>query len=155
MAQLREGEFAPDFDLPSDDGRSISLASLKGKPVVLYFYPKADTSGCTKEAQDFNSLLVDFRKLNCAVLGVSADPVNALAKFKSKYGLAFPLVGDESHTTLEDYGVWVQKSMYGRSYVGVERSTFLLDRAGRIVKLWRKVKVDGHAKEVLAAASKA
>ena len=155
MAQLGEGEFAPDFDLPSDDGKTIGLASLKGKPVVLYFYPKADTSGCTKEAQEFNRLLRDFRKLDCEILGVSPDPVKALAKFKSKYGLAFPLLGDESHTTLKAYGVWIQKTMYGRSFLGVERSTFLIDEVGRITKLWRRVKVDGHVEEVLAAASRA
>ncbi|MBV9750950.1 MAG: peroxiredoxin [Hyphomicrobiales bacterium] len=154
MAQLEEGDLAPDFDLPSDEGTAISLAGLKGKPIVLYFYPKADTSGCTKEAQEFNSLLRDFSRLDCTILGVSPDPVKALARFKAKYGLAFPLLGDESHDTLNAYGVWTQKSMYGRSYMGVERSTFLIDKRGRVAKLWRKVKVEGHAKDVLGAAGK-
>jgi peroxiredoxin Q/BCP len=155
MAQLKEGDSAPDFALPSDEGKTLSLASLKGKPLVLYFYPKADTSGCTKEAKEFNILLNNFRKLDCAILAVSPDPVKALARFKAKYGLAFPLLGDESHATLESYGVWTQKSMYGRSYMGVERSTFLIGKDGRIARIWRKVKVDGHAQEVLAAAQTA
>jgi peroxiredoxin Q/BCP len=152
MAQIGEGETAPDFTLPSDDGKEIGLASFKGKKLVLYFYPKADTSGCTKEANEFNALLGNFGKAGAAVVGVSPDPVKALAKFKTKYGLAFPLVGDESHSMLEAYGVWAQKSMYGRSYMGVERSTFLIGKDGRVAKLWRKVKVDGHAQEVLEAA---
>ena len=154
MAQLEEGDLAPDFDLPSDEGTAISLAGLKGKPIVLYFYPKADTSGCTKEAQEFNGLLQDFSRLDCTILGVSPDSVKALARFKAKYGLTFPLLGDESHDTLNAYGVWTQKSMYGRSYMGVERSTFLIDKRGRVAKLWRKVKVEGHAKDVLGAAGK-
>jgi thioredoxin-dependent peroxiredoxin len=152
MAQLKEGDSAPDFALPSDEGKTLSLASLEGKPLVLYFYPKADTSGCTRQANEFNALFNDFRKLDYAILAVSPDPVKALARFKAKYGLAFPLLGDESHATLESYGVWTQKSMYGRSYMGVERSTFLIGKDGRIARVWRKVKVDGHAQEVLAAA---
>lgn len=152
MAQLGEGDIAPDFKLPSDDGKELGLASFKGKPLVLYFYPKADTSGCTKQANEFNALLKDFRAAGVAVIAVSPDPVKALGKFKTKYGLAFPLLGDESHAMLEAYGVWSQKSMYGRSYMGVERSTFLIGKDGRIAKSWRKVKVEGHAPEVLAAA---
>jgi peroxiredoxin Q/BCP len=152
MAQLGEGDTAPDFVLPNDDGKEIGLASFKGKKLVLYFYPKADTSGCTKEANDFNALMAEFGSAGTAVVAVSPDPVKALAKFKTKYGLAFPLVGDEPHSMLEAYGVWTEKSLYGRRYMGVERSTFLIDKKGRIAKAWRKVKVDGHAKEVLAAA---
>jgi thioredoxin-dependent peroxiredoxin len=152
MAQLGEGEMAPDFKLPSEEGKEVGLASFKGKKLVLYFYPKADTSECTKEANEFNALLAEFRAAGVTLLAVSPDPVEALAKFKTKYGLAFPLLGDESHAMLETYGVWTQKSMYGRSYMGVERSTFLIGKDGRIAKLWRKVKVDGHAQEVLAAA---
>jgi thioredoxin-dependent peroxiredoxin len=152
MAQLGEGGTAPDFSLPGDDGREIGLAGFKGRKLVLYFYPKADTSGCTKEANEFNDLLTDFDKAGVSVLGVSPDPVKALHKFKTKYGLRFPLIGDESHAMLEAYGVWAQKSMYGRSYMGVERSTFLIGKDGRVAKAWRKVKVEGHAKEVLEAA---
>jgi len=152
MAQLGEGDIAPDFALPGDDGKEAGLASFKGKKLILYFYPKADTSGCTKEANEFNALLPEFRTAGVAVVGVSPDPVKALAKFKVKYGLAFPLLGDEGHSMLEAYGVWTRKSMYGRSYMGVERSTFLIGKDGRVAKSWRKVKVDGHAKEVLAAA---
>jgi peroxiredoxin Q/BCP len=152
MAQPGEGNMAPDFTLPNEDGMETGLAGFKGKKLVLYFYPKADTSGCTKEANDFNSLLPEFTSAGTAVVAVSPDPVKALAKFKTKYGLAFPLLGDQSHAMLEAYGVWAQKSMYGRSYMGVERSTFLVGKDGRIAKVWRKVKVDGHAKEVLEAA---
>jgi peroxiredoxin Q/BCP len=142
MAQLGEGDAAPDFKLPGDDGGEIALASFKGEKLVLYFYPKADTSGCTKEANEFNDLLKDFGKAGVCVLAVSPDPVKALHKFKTKYGLGFKLVGDESHAMLEAYGVWAQKSM----------STFLIGKDGRIAKAWRKVKVEGHASEVLDAA---
>jgi thioredoxin-dependent peroxiredoxin len=152
MAQLGEGDVAPKFELPSDEGRKTGLAEFKGKKLVLYFYPKADTTGCTREANDFNALLPEFAAAGTAVLGVSPDPVKALAKFKSKYGLAFPLVGDEAHAMLQAYGVWAEKSMYGRNFMGVERTTFLIGKDGRIAKAWRKVRVDGHAEEVLAAA---
>ena len=152
MAQLKEGEVAPAFALPTDVGGTFSSATLKGKKAVLYFYPKADTPGCTKEAQEFNDLLDDFGKLDCVVLAISPDPMNALARFKAKHGLAFPLLGDERHEMLAAYGVWTEKSMYGRRFMGVERSTFLIGRDGRLARIWRKVKVDGHAREVLAAA---
>jgi peroxiredoxin Q/BCP len=151
MAQLAEGMIAPNFSLPSDSGKPLTLASFKGHPVVLYFYPKADTSGCTIEANEFNALLKDFEAVGAKVVGASPDPVKALAKFKAKYGLHFPLVGDESHGMLEAYGVWAEKSMYGRKYMGVERSTFLIGANGRIAKIWRKVSAKGHAAEVLAA----
>jgi peroxiredoxin Q/BCP len=150
--QLGEGDMAPQFELPSDDARKTRLADFKGKKLVLYFYPKADTSGCTREANDFNALLPDFQAAGTTVLGVSPDPVKALAKFKEKYGLAFPLAGDEGHAMLEAYGVWTQKSMYGRSFMGVERTTFLIDEDGCVARLWRKVRVEGHASEVLEAA---
>jgi len=118
---------------------------------VLYFYPKADTSGCTRQAQDFSALKQAFAASGAAAVGVSADPSAAHDKFKAKYGLDLTLASDESRKTLEDYGVWAQKSMYGRSYMGIERTTFLIDKAGRIARIWHKVKVPGHAEEVLAA----
>jgi peroxiredoxin Q/BCP len=145
------GTAAPDFTLARDDGSNVSLTDFAGRALVLYFYPKADTPGCTKEAMAFNALRADFDKAGAAILGVSADPVKAQARFKGKYGLAFPLASDETHAMLEAYGVWVEKSMYGKSYMGIERSTFLIDKDGRIAKVWSKVKVDGHAEEVLAA----
>lgn len=149
---LSEGKVAPDFDLPGTGGGRISLNALKGHKVVLYFYPKDDTSGCTLEAQDFNSLLPEFDRAGVKVIGISPDPIKSHDKFCDKYGLAFPLASDEDKSTLGAYGVWVEKSMYGRKYMGVERTTVLVDREGRIAKLWPKVKVAGHAGEVLAAA---
>jgi peroxiredoxin Q/BCP len=119
---------------------------------VLYFYPKADTPGCTKEAISFNALRKAFEEAGTVILGVSADPVNAQDKFRDKYSLAFPLVSDETHRMLEAYGVWGEKSMYGKTFMGVERLTYLIDRQGRIAKVWPKVKVDGHAEEVLESA---
>lgn len=151
LSMPAEGDAAPGFTLAADGGGRVSLDDFRGKALVLYFYPKADTSGCTKQAQGFSALSRDFAKAGTAVVGVSADPVRALDKFKAKYGLDLALAADESHKTLEDYGVWAEKSMYGRSYMGIERTTFLIDKAGRIAKVWRKVKVPGHAEEVLAA----
>jgi peroxiredoxin Q/BCP len=147
-----EGSAAPPFTLPGDGGRQVSLNDFRGRKLVLYFYPKADTSGCTKEAQDFSALRTEFDKAGAAVVGVSADPSSAHDKFKAKYGLDLALASDEARKTLEDYGVWTEKSMYGRSYMGIERTTFLIDGEGRIARVWRKVKVPGHAEEVLAAA---
>lgn len=147
-----EGGSAPDFKLPVDGGGELSLASLRGHKVVLYFYPKDDTSGCTQEAIDFNGLRKDFEKAGARVVGVSPDPVKSHDKFKAKHELSFPLVSDESKAMLEAYGVWVEKSMYGRKYMGVERTTVLIDASGKISKIWRKVKVPGHAKAVLEAA---
>lgn len=155
MPALQPGDMAPDFTLPGDGGAQIRLSDLRGGKVVLYFYPKADTSGCTKEAMAFNALRGAFAQAGAVVVGVSPDPTKALDKFKAKYELGFALAGDESHDMLEAYGVWVQKSMYGKSYMGVERTTFLIDAQGRIAKVWPKVKVDGHAEEVLAAAQAA
>ena len=149
---LSEGDAAPDFDLPASGASRISLAALKGHKVVLYFYPKDDTSGCTLEAQGFNALLPDFAKADARIVGMSPDPVKSHDKFCGKYGLAFPLASDEDKGTLEAYGVWLEKSMYGRKYMGVERTTMLVDRQGRIARIWPKVKVPGHAEEVLEAA---
>ena len=148
---LKEGDQAPDFELPASLGRTVSAAALKGRPYVLYFYPKADTSGCTKEACAFQEALPQLGGLGLEVIGVSRDPVRALDKFAAKYGLAFPLASDESGALTQAYGVWVEKSMYGRQYMGIERSTFLVGEDGRIRRAWPKVKVEGHAAEVLAA----
>jgi peroxiredoxin Q/BCP len=147
-----EGDRAPSFNLPCDGGTKLSLSSLKGQKVVLYFYPKDNTSGCTKEAIDFNALKAKFAKVETAVIGVSPDSVDSHDKFKKKFKLGFPLISDEDKTMLSAYGVWVEKSMYGRKYMGVERTTFLIDRKGKIARVWNKVKVPGHAEEVLEAA---
>ncbi len=149
---LQDGDKAPDFALPADGGETLKLSALKGKPAVLYFYPKDDTSGCTLEAKDFTRLAPDFKKAGVEVIGVSPDSVESHAKFRKKYDLAVRLAADVDKAVANAYGVWVEKSMYGRKYMGVERSTFLIDKAGRIARSWRKVKVPGHAEEVLAAA---
>jgi peroxiredoxin Q/BCP len=149
---LDSGSKAPSFTLPRDGGGEISLADFAGQNLVLYFYPKADTPGCTREAQAFSKLRTAFQRAGTAVLGVSADPVKAQDKFKAKYDLSIPLASDETHKMLTAYGVWGEKSMYGRTYMGVMRATFLIDKKGRIAKVWPKVSVDGHAEEVLAAA---
>jgi peroxiredoxin Q/BCP len=145
------GDKAPDFTMATDGGGKVSLKALRGKPVVLYFYPKDDTSGCTAEACAFRDTLPDFSKLEATVIGVSRDPVKSHEKFKEKYGLPFPLASDEDGKVTDAYGVWVEKSMYGRNYMGIERSTFLIDKSGVIRNIWRKVKVPGHAGEVLQA----
>lgn len=150
--KLNPGDKAPDFTLPTDGGGKISLKSLKGKNVVLYFYPKDDTSGCTKEAIDFNGLKAKFAKAETEIIGVSPDSAASHDKFKTKHKLSFTLGSDESKDMLEAYGVWVEKSMYGRKYMGVERTTFLIDGKGKIREIWRKVKVPGHAEAVLEAA---
>jgi peroxiredoxin Q/BCP len=147
------GDKAPDFTLPSDGGGKVSLKALKGKAVVLYFYPKDDTSGCTAESCAFRDALPNFSKLKAAIVGISRDSVASHDKFKAKYGLTFPLAADEDGTVCEAYGTWVEKSMYGRKYMGIERSTFLIDAKGMVRNIWRKVKVPGHAEEVLEAAS--
>jgi len=149
---LRPGDAAPSFSLPATGGREISLSDLEGRKVVLYFYPKDDTSGCTREAQDFNALREAFAACDTEVIGVSADGLSSHDKFKTKYGLDLTLASDEAKGALEAYGVWVEKSMYGRKYMGVERSTVLIDRDGRIARVWPKVKMPGHAQEVLEAA---
>jgi peroxiredoxin Q/BCP len=151
-ATCEAGDAAPPFDLQIDAEKRVSLNNFRGKKLVLYFYPKDDTSGCTAEAIAFNALRNDFEKAGTAILGVSPDSVKSHAKFKAKHGLDLDLAADEGKAMLEAYGVWVEKSMYGRKYMGVERSTFLVGPDGRIAKIWRKVKVPGHAEEVLAAA---
>ena len=147
---LKLGSKAPDFKLPTDGGAVLKLSDLKGQQVVLYFYPKDDTSGCTKEAIEFNGLKKDFEKAGAVIIGMSPDSVKSHDKFKAKYELGFTLASDEEKTALEAYGVWVEKSMYGRKYMGVERTTVLVGADGKIKQVWPKVKVDGHAKEVLA-----
>lgn len=151
-ASPTEGSKAPDFSLPGDSGGSISLASQKGRKVVLFFYPKADTPGCTQESMDFSRLRTKFERAGTAVIGISADTVAAQGKFKAKHGLSVPLAADPDREMIERYGVWVEKNMYGKKFMGVERATFLIDEEGTIRKIWRKVKVEGHAEEVLAAA---
>lgn len=146
------GAPAPDFSLTADDGSTLTLSNYVGKKVVLYFYPKAGTEGCTLEAHDFNSLLDEFTAANTVVIGISADPEKKLARFRAKQGLAFALAGDETHDVLSAYGVWTEKSMYGRSFMGIVRTTLLIGTDGRIARIWDKVKVAGHAAEVLQAA---
>ncbi|MGF7157670.1 peroxiredoxin [Bartonella heixiaziensis] len=153
MIQQMKGYPAPDFDLPRDGGGRLRLSDFLGKPIVLYFYPKDDTSGCTSEAIDFTRLKTKFEEIEVVVIGVSPDNVNKHDKFKMKNELDIILVSDEEKTTLQAYGVWVEKSMYGRKYMGVERSTFLIDSTGTIAEEWRKVSVSGHAENVLAAAT--
>ena len=150
MSNIEPGEPAPDFELAGPDG-TLKLADFAGKPVVLYFYPKDDTTGCTKEAQEFSALAADFAKAGVAVIGASKDSVKSHAKFTAKYDLKLPLGSDPEGTVIEAYGSWVEKSMYGRSYMGIDRSTFLIDGAGNFVRIWRKVKVAGHAAEVFKA----
>ena len=147
---ISEGDRAPDFDVTTSDGRTVNL-SQPGKPLVLYFYPKDDTSGCTREAQDFTSLAPEFAKAGALVVGVSRDPMRRHEKFIDKYELKVPLASDEDGRISDAFGTWVQKSMYGRKYMGMERSTFLIGPDGKLLKEWRKVKVPGHAEEVLAA----
>jgi peroxiredoxin Q/BCP len=151
-ADLKAGDPAPDFDLPTDGAGRALLSALKGKKVVLYFYPKDDTSGCTSEAKAFTEAGGALAEAGAVVIGVSKDPVLSHEKFKAKYDLNFPLAADVDGKTVEAYGVWVEKSMYGRKYMGIDRSTFLIDPHGKIARVWRKVKVPGHVAEVLAAA---
>lgn len=146
------GTTAPAFQLAADGGGTISLADFRGRKLVLYFYPKADTPGCTQESIDFNRLRSEFEKAETAILGVSADPVKAQDKFKAKYDLAFPLGSDPNHEMLEAYGVWAEKSMYGRTFMGFVRTTYLIGEDGRVAEVWANVKVPGHAEVVLAAA---
>jgi peroxiredoxin Q/BCP len=151
MAELSVGTQAPDFTLPRNGGGSVSLSQFEGKSVVLFFYPKDDTTGCTAESIAFTKLEPDFKAADTVVIGMSPDSVKSHDKFVKKHDLSVMLVSDEEKTTLEAYGVWKEKSMYGKKYMGVERTTFLLDAEGRIEKIWPKVKVDGHADEVLKA----
>jgi peroxiredoxin Q/BCP len=149
---IEVGDKAPDFTLAADGGGKVSLKALEGKKVVLYFYPKDDTPGCTAEACAFRDQLPDFSKVKAAVVGISRDSVASHDKFKKKFKLPFPLASDEEGKVSEAYGTWVEKSMYGRKYMGIERTTFLIDGNGVIRNIWRKVKVDGHAEDVLKAA---
>jgi len=151
-AALASGKKAPAFTLPADGGGKISLTDFAGKNLVLYFYPKADTPGCTREAQAFSKLRLAFQRAGTAVLGVSADPVAKQDKFKAKYDLTIPLASDETHKMLTAYGAWGEKTLYGRKFMGVIRMTYLIDKSGKIAKVWPKVSVDGHAEEVLEAA---
>ena len=152
MSTLKPGDQAPDFTLQTDGGATLSLKQLRGKAVILYFYPKDDTSGCTTEACGFRDALPDFSKATATVVGVSRDSAASHDKFKRKHGLTFALAADVEGTVCEAYGTWVEKSMYGRKYMGIERATFLIDGKGAIRQIWRKVKVPGHVAEVLAAA---
>jgi thioredoxin-dependent peroxiredoxin len=151
-SQLEAGSPAPDFTLPRDGGGQVSLDDFRGRKLVLYFYPRADTPGCTKEAVAFSQVAPEFAKANTAILGVSADAVKALDAFKRKYDLSIALAADEQHNVLEAYGVWGEKSMYGKTFMGISRVTFLIDANGRIARIWPRVKVEGHADEVLTAA---
>jgi peroxiredoxin Q/BCP len=146
---LKPGDKAPDFTLKSDEGKEINLKDLRGKKVILYFYPKDDTSGCTKEACDFRDNIKTFEKKNSAVIGISKDSVKSHQKFKNKYDLPFTLLSDETLDVLKKYDVWKEKSMYGRKYMGIERTTFVIDETGKIEKIYPKVKVDGHIREIL------
>jgi len=142
---------APDFTLPADDGNKITLSALAPAPVVLFFYPRDNTSGCTKEAVAFSHLKPEFNALGGQVFGISKDSLASHAKFRTKQDLSIPLLSDETDNVCEDYGVWQEKKMYGKTFFGIVRSTFLIDSAGQIVREWRKVKVDGHAEDVLTA----
>ncbi|CAO3417682.1 thioredoxin-dependent thiol peroxidase [Azospirillum argentinense] len=150
-APIEAGTPAPDFTMPTDGGGSVTLSALRGKPVILYFYPKDDTSGCTSEACGFRDQLPDFSGLDAVIIGVSKDSVASHDKFKAKYELPFTLASDKETGVAEAYGVWVEKSMYGRKYMGLERATFLIDKDGIVRNVWRKVKVTGHVAAVLKA----
>lgn len=148
---VEEGSKAPDFTAPTDGGGKLKLSELKGKAVILYFYPKDDTTGCTKEACGFRDSLPDFSKAKATVIGVSKDSVERHDKFKAKYDLPFTLVSDTDGKICEKYGTWIQKSLYGRKYMGIDRATFLIDKTGTVRNIWRKVKVPGHVEAVLEA----
>jgi peroxiredoxin Q/BCP len=150
MPDITEGSKAPAFDMATADGGRVSLDALKGRKVVIYFYPKADTPGCTTEGQDFSARIAEFEQAGATVIGVSRDPVKKLERFRAKYELKVVLASDEPEDVTEAFGVWVEKKLYGREYMGVERATFLIDGAGVVRRVWRKVSVKGHADEVLA-----
>ena len=149
---LEEGETAPDFRMPATGGRTVSLDGYEGKPFILYFYPKVDTPGCTKEACAFQEAMPHLEAIGLDVIGVSPDKIKPIEKFAAKYGLTFPLASDENHAVAERYATWVEKSMYGRKYMGIERSTFLIGSDGKVLKAWRKVSVIGHSDAVMQAA---
>jgi thioredoxin-dependent peroxiredoxin len=152
MAELNPGDMAPDVTLTTPEGGTLALAQLRGRPLVFYFYPKDDTSGCTREAQDFSHLKAAFDSAGVDILGVSKDPPAKHVKFAAKHGLTISLASDEDGSVCEAFGTWIEKSLYGRKYMGIDRATFLIDKDGRVAKVWRKVKVPGHAEAVLAAA---
>ena len=151
MTEIVEGVAAPAFDMPTDGGGQVSLDGLKGQWVALYFYPKADTPGCTNESKDFSALKTAFGRVNAVVVGVSKDPVKKLDRFKDKHELNVTLASDEGGDVCERYGVWGEKMLYGRRFMGIERATFLIGADGKIARTWRKVKVTGHAEDVLKA----
>ena len=151
---VAEGDPAPDFQLPASGGRTVSLSQMAGKTFILYFYPKADTPGCTKEACAFEEAGATLGKMGLNVIGVSPDKMRPIEKFAAKYGLTFPLASDEDHAVAEKYGTWVEKSMYGRKYNGIERSTFLIGPDAKLLKAWRKVSITGHVDNVLEAVRK-
>ena len=148
---VNEGEAAPDFDLPATGQRRVRLSDYNGKLFILYFYPKADTPGCTKEACGFQEARPLFEEVGIDVVGVSADPLKVIEKFAAKFGLTFPLASDEGHVIADRYGAWIEKSMYGRKYMGMDRCTFLIGPDGRVLKVWRKVSVTGHVEQTLKA----
>ncbi len=149
---IAEGDAAPDFQMPATNQRTVSLEGYKGRPLVLYFYPKADTPGCTKQACAFQEASPQLEEIGLNVIGVSPDKIKPIEKFAAKFGLTFPLASDEDHAVAERYGTWVEKSMYGRKYMGMERSTFLIGANGLVLKVWRKIGVPGHTEEVMKAA---
>ena len=151
MPDITEGSKAPAFDMATAGGDRVSLDALKGRKVVLYFYPKADTPGCTTESQDFSALVADFDQIGATVIGVCRDPVKKLDRFRAKHDLKVVLASDEPEDVTEAFGVWVEKTLYGRAYMGIERATFLIDGTGVVRRVWRKVSVKNHAAEVLAA----
>jgi peroxiredoxin Q/BCP len=148
---IEAGQRAPAFTLTADDGEKVRLADLKGSPVVLYFYPRDDTPGCTREACSFRDQRVELKKLGAKVLGISTDSVESHGKFRDKYDLNFPLLADPDHQVAEKFGAWREKNMYGKKSMGIQRSTFLIDADGKVVKVWKAVKVDGHDAQVIAA----
>jgi peroxiredoxin Q/BCP len=148
---VQEGDKAPDFTLADDNGKKVKLSSLKGQPVVLYFFPAADTPGCTKEACAFRDRKSDLAKSGAKILGVSPDTIESQGKFRDKYELNFPLLADPDHAVAEKYGAWRERNMYGKKFMGIQRSTFLIDSQGKIAKVWKSVKVDGHDEHVLKA----
>lgn len=154
MTALTEGSPAPEIDLPTDGGGHILLSDLRGEKVLVYFYPKDDTSGCTKESCSLSENIKSFEHLGCTIIGISKDSVKSHDKFKAKYNLQFPLASDQDGDVCERYGVWIEKSLYGRKYMGIDRTTFLIDEHGKIQKIWPKVKVDGHTEEILEELNK-
>jgi peroxiredoxin Q/BCP len=151
---IEAGQKAPAFTLTGDDGEKVRLADLRGRPVVLYFYPKDDTPGCTREACAFRDCAAQFKRLRATLLGVSADSIESHERFRDKHGLNFPLLADEGHKVAEKYGAWREKNLYGKKSMGIQRSTFLIDADGKVAQVWKRVNVDGHDRQVLDALAK-